>query len=90
LAETLPDRETRRLLAALEEMKAPVAGVFVNRVLMDAKGCKRCTQRQMWQWQTLAKIRKWKVPVMVVPEYEAEIAGKSGLARMTKSLWRLR
>lgn len=90
LAESLPDHETRRLIAALEEMKAPIAGVFVNRVLLDAKGCARCTRKQSWQRRTLAKIRKLRFPVLVVPEYNEEIAGKRGLERLTKTLWRLR
>ena len=90
LAEPLPDRETRRLLTALHEMNAPVPGVFVNRVLMDTARCVRCSRTRSWQRQTLAKIREWKYPVFVVPEFNEEIAGKRGLERLTKSLWRLR
>ena len=43
LAEPLPDYETKRLLEALRELKAPLGAVFVNRVLMDGAGCRRCT-----------------------------------------------
>jgi arsenite/tail-anchored protein-transporting ATPase len=89
LAETLPDRETRRLLTALKEMNTPVAGVFVNRVLMDAGNCMHCQRKQSWQRQTLTTLRDWKLPVFVVPEFNEEIAGKRGLQRLTKSLWRL-
>jgi arsenite-transporting ATPase len=90
LAEPLPDRETRRLLDALREMNAPVPGVFVNRVLMVTGNCTRCNRASSWQKQTLAKIREWNVPVYVVPEFSEEIAGKNGLQRLTKKLWRLR
>jgi anion-transporting ArsA/GET3 family ATPase len=44
LAETLPDRETERLLLELEKLKAPVAEMFVNRILLsgDLGRCGRC------------------------------------------------
>ncbi|ABF41411.1 arsenite efflux ATP-binding protein ArsA [Candidatus Koribacter versatilis Ellin345] len=89
LAEPLPDRETRRLLCDLQELKAPVAGVFVNRVLMDETHCPRCSRAQAWQRQTLAKMKDGAFPVFVVPEMPEEIAGARGLQRFTKSLWRL-
>jgi arsenite-transporting ATPase len=89
LAEPLPDRETRRLLADLQSMNAPVAGVFVNRVLMEINKCPRCLRAQAWQKQTLASLRDWKVPVLVVPEFDDEIVGKRGLEQLTKTLWRL-
>jgi anion-transporting ArsA/GET3 family ATPase len=89
LAEPLPDRETRRLLEALKEMNAPVAGIVVNRILMADGDCTRCNRASSWQNQTLAKVRAWKVPVYIVPEFGEEIAGKTGLQRLTKKLWRL-
>ncbi len=89
LAEPLPDHETRRLLDALRKMNAPVAGIFVNRALVVTSDCIRCNRASRWQRQTLAKIREWNVPVYVVPEFSEEIAGKSGLQRLTKKLWRL-
>ena len=42
LPEPLPDYETRRLLRALDELKAPLGAVFVNRVLTDGGECSRC------------------------------------------------
>ncbi len=90
LAEPLPDHETRRLISALGEMKTPIAGLFVNRVLFNAKGCPRCSRRQLWQRQTLAQVRRLRLPILVVPEFDEEIAGKRGLERLTKALWRLR
>ena len=90
LAEPLPDRETRRLLTDLKAMRAPVAGVFVNRVLLDTGDCPRCRRQASWQRETLSKIGQWKVPVMIVPEFGEELAGKTGLQRLTKKLWRLR
>jgi arsenite/tail-anchored protein-transporting ATPase len=90
LPEPLPDRETRRLLQALNEMHAPVAGIFVNRVLMEDSKCPRCSRTRAWQKLTLARIREWKLPVFVVPEFKQEIAGERGLQRLTKDLWQLR
>jgi arsenite-transporting ATPase len=89
LAEPLPDRETRRLLAALKDMHAPVPGIFVNRVLMESVRCPRCARTRSWQRNTLAGLRRWKLPVYVIPEFEDEIKGKRGLVQLTKTLWRL-
>jgi arsenite-transporting ATPase len=90
LAEPLPDRETRRLLIALKEMHAPLAGVFVNRVILDVTRCVRCKRARSWQQQTLSKIRDWEVPIYLVPEYGKSIAGKRNIQHLTKTLWRLR
>ena len=90
LAEPLPDRETRRLIGTLREMNTSIAGVFVNRVLLEARGCSRCLRRQQWQRLTLSKIRDLDLPVLVVPEYSQEIAGKRGLQRLTERVWRVR
>jgi arsenite-transporting ATPase len=89
LAEPLPDRETRRLLADLRDMRVPVAGIFVNRVLMETGYCKRCQRARAWQKRMLDGLRDWDVPVLIVPEFNEEIAGKRGLERLTKTLWRL-
>jgi arsenite-transporting ATPase len=90
LAEPLPDRETRRLLISLREMHAPVAGVFVNRVLVKPTSCVRCKRARYWQQETLAKIRDWDLPIYIVPEYDKSMAGKRDLEHLTKKLWRLR
>jgi arsenite/tail-anchored protein-transporting ATPase len=89
LAEPLPDRETRRLLADLKTMDVPIKGVFVNRVLFETGKCPRCHRAQSWQRQMLAGIRKWDVPILIVPEFNQEIAGQRGLERLTKNLWQL-
>ena len=89
LAEPLPDQETRRLLADLKSMQAPVSGIFVNRVLMRPTSCSRCANARAWQYSTLANLRKSKLPIFVVPEFDGEPKGKSGLARLTETLWRL-
>lgn len=89
LPEPLPDRETRRLLRELRQQKVPLAGVFVNRVLLQETNCARCRRAKAWQHQTLAEIRKWRLPVYVVPEFPEEIAGEQQLRRLTKTLWRL-
>lgn len=89
LAEPLPDRETQRLIASLQTMKASLSGVIVNRVLRCHDDCARCERTIASQRQTIDTIRKWKLPVYVVPEFENEIAGKPGLQKLTKSLWRL-
>ncbi len=89
LAEPLPDHETRRLLSALQEMKTSIAGIFVNRVLLGAESCARCKRKQSWQKATLARVRKLRLPILIVPEFDKEIAGKRGLEQLTKTLWQL-
>ena len=89
LAESLPDRETRRLLAELKAMSVPVSGIFVNRVLMDATKCPRCSRSRAWQRQTLSTMKDLGFPVFVVPEMNTDLAGKRGLDRLTKKLWQL-
>lgn len=89
LAEPLPDYETRRLLEALRELKTPIGAVFVNRVLLDGKGCRRCTLVREWQAAPLAGLRKELREVYVVGEFEGPIAGAEALRRFTRRLWRL-
>ncbi len=89
LAEPLPDYETRRLLEALRELRAPLGGVFVNRVLMDGKGCRRCTLVREWQAASLASLRKQSGETYVAPEFETAIAGETALRQFTRKLWRL-
>jgi arsenite/tail-anchored protein-transporting ATPase len=91
LPEPLPDRETRRLLRTLSEMGANVQRVFVNRVMMhDTAGCSRCKRARRWQMYTLQKIRSIaQSDVWVVPEVPGGVAGRSGLTRFTRNIWRL-
>lgn len=89
LAEPLPDRETTRLVASLRAMKAPIAGIFVNRVLMDETRCPRCARTRAWQRATLGKLRAAELPIFVVPEMGDEVAGRRGLEQLTEKLWRL-
>jgi arsenite-transporting ATPase len=93
LAEPLPDRETRRLLAALEELKIAPAAIFVNRVLFpeDVEGCRRSETARAWQLATLARMRTLSkgTEVFVVRDFGHEIHGKKALASFTRELWRL-
>ena len=90
LAEPLPDRETRRLLADLRSLKLPAHAVFVNRVHSSPTSeCDRCATAAAWQKATLPSLAQGLrgIPLYVVPEFDVEISGRSGLARLTKQLW---
>ena len=89
LAEPLPDYETRRLVEALRELKAPLGAVFVNRVLMEGNGCRRCTLVREWQAASLASLRKQLGVIYVVGEFEGPIAGAKALRQFTRKLWRV-
>ncbi|MBI2677185.1 MAG: ArsA family ATPase [Candidatus Koribacter versatilis] len=93
LAEPLPDRETRRLLAALEELKVAPAAIFVNRVLFpeDVQGCRRGESARAWQLATLARMRTLgkAAELFVVRDFGREIQGKQALASFTRELWRM-
>jgi len=91
LAEPLPDRETRRLLSALEELGVAPAAVFVNRVIFpdDAAGCRRLERARAWQLATLARLRAGSENLFVVRDFGHEIHGRKALETFTKELWRL-
>jgi arsenite-transporting ATPase len=93
LAEPLPDQETARLLAALDELKAPSRALFVNRVLAesDARGCPRCRRERQWQLATLISLqRRYRGRTLYcVREFPHEIAGAVGLESFTRELWQL-
>ncbi|HSM84964.1 MAG TPA: ArsA family ATPase, partial [Candidatus Limnocylindrales bacterium] len=92
LAEPVPDRQTRRLLTAVEEIGARVDALFVNRVHLEANsGCKRCARRQGWQSVTLRSLRKRYPghPTYLVREFPGEIAGAAALKRFTGQLWQI-
>jgi arsenite-transporting ATPase len=92
LAEPLPDHETRRLMDELRALKLPAGAVFVNRVHFSAKShCPRCDSAARWQKATLHKFLRQRksAPLFAVPEFQQPIAGRSGLAKLTRDLWRV-
>ena len=92
LPEPLPDRQTGRLLASLDDLALHPAAIFVNRVLpaREAISCSRCKLAREWQLATLARLRTDKLRHYAVPDFEGQIAGLAGLQRLTKSLWEIR
>ncbi len=95
LAEPLPDRETGRLLKAMQELGADATAIFVNRIIFleDIGKCPRCTIARSWQMQTLFGIRKrfaiHRRKVYVIRNRPHEIAGKKALKDFTQELWQL-
>ncbi len=91
LPEPLPDYETRRLLLALGELGAPLGGVFVNRVMLEAGRCPRCKLAAQWQAASLANMRQQMRgnQIYVAAESDSPIAGAQGLQQFTQNLWRL-
>jgi arsenite-transporting ATPase len=93
LAEPLPNRETRRLLTALKQLKAPVGTVVVNRVLMDAsRRCARCHLAAEWQAAALIELSRQmrRSEVLVAREQNDPVAGAQALQKFTGELWRLK
>jgi len=92
LPESLPDRQTERLIAELSKLRLSTAAIFVNRVLFkeDAGKCRRCLRRHGWQLETLAKLseRYAQIPLYVVRNFAHEIAGKKALRAFVGELWR--
>jgi arsenite-transporting ATPase len=92
LAEPMPDRETERLLHALDDIGAHATLLFVNRVLLpeQVKGCRRCSRARQWQQATLARVAgKGRRAIYVVPDFGREIAGRLALREFTKEIWRI-
>ncbi len=91
LAEPLPDRETARLLRAVDELETPAEALFVNRVLMARTSCPRCTRARAWQAATLAGLRRRyrERELYCVREFPREIAGAAALDSFIQELWRL-
>jgi arsenite-transporting ATPase len=93
LAEPMPDRETERLLAAIDEIGAHAAPLFVNRVLFPEQTgrCPRCARAARWQQATLAAVarRRRGGALFVVPDFGREIAGNKDLEGFTRKLWRI-
>jgi arsenite/tail-anchored protein-transporting ATPase len=92
LPESLPDRQTERLIAELSKLRLSTAAIFVNRVLFkeDAGRCRRCLRRHEWQLNTLANLsaRYSHIPLYVVRNFAHEIAGKKALRAFVGELWR--
>jgi len=93
LAETLPDRETERLIADLKSLQLPTGALFVNRLLFpqDVRKCSRCRRARVWQSATVSKLRERfpGLPIFVARNFPDEIAGKKGLRSFTAELWSL-
>jgi arsenite-transporting ATPase len=93
LPETLPDRQTERLIAELSKLRLPAAAIFVNRVLFknDVGNCGRCSRTRQWQLSTLANLsaRYSPIPLYVVRDFACEIAGRRALRAFVGELWRL-
>ena len=91
LAEPLPDRQTGRLLESLRELGLKPSAVFVNRVLPAQKQkCARCRLAREWQLATLSRVKSDALTHYAVPGFAGQIAGNTGLARLTKHLWQIR
>jgi arsenite/tail-anchored protein-transporting ATPase len=92
LAEPVPDRQTQRLLAALEELGMAVDSLFINRVLMEAQGrCRRCSRARAWHQAILQglKRRYGRHGAYILRDFPAEIAGAAALKRFTGELWQM-
>jgi arsenite/tail-anchored protein-transporting ATPase len=92
LPEPVPDRQTRRLLAALEDLNVAVDSVFVNRVLVNAdRRCGRCSRAQEWQMATLLYLPQdyGKHRIFVQREFPAEVAGAAALEKFTGEIWQI-
>ena len=92
LPEPVPDRQTQRLLASMDELGIAVDSLLVNRVLMQPEtDCKRCQRAQQWQLVTLQGLQKkyGRHRLFLVREFPEEIAGAAKLKKFTGSLWQI-
>jgi len=93
LPEPLPDRETGRLLDAVDDLGASARAIFVNRVLMgrEPAGCPRCRRAQAWQMATLAGLRRRYRgrELYCAAEFGHELAGAQALKEFIRQLWRV-
>ncbi|GEM_PF-884431 len=90
LPEPLPDRQTGRLLASLDDLGLKPAAIFVNRFLPNQNGrCPRCRLTREWQLATLSRLR-FDRKYFAVPDFSGQISGKDGLERLTERLWEMR
>jgi arsenite-transporting ATPase len=93
LPEPLPDRETERLLAELDQLGLSANALFVNRlnIAQAAANCDRCRPAAEWQSSVLANLKKRRPAkdIFGIRNFVDEIAGASGLRAITDELWRL-
>jgi arsenite/tail-anchored protein-transporting ATPase len=91
LPEPVPDSQTMRLLAAIEQIGITVDSLFVNRVLLEETSCPRCSRRRKWQMATLQRLRQRyaKHRTYLVPEFPGEIAGAAALRKFTGAIWQI-
>jgi arsenite-transporting ATPase len=91
LPEPVPDRQTQRLLAAMDELGIAVDSLFINRVLIEDTKCKRCQRAQQWQLATLQGLQKkyGRHRMYLVGEFPEEIAGAAKLKKFTSGLWQI-
>ncbi|MGZ4819959.1 MAG: ArsA family ATPase [Terriglobales bacterium] len=93
LAEPLPDRETTRLLGALDDLGISTTELFVNRVLFaeDVNHCHRCQAAREWQMETLSTLRRRHrgKNIYVVRNRAREIAGTAALKSFIGELWQI-
>jgi arsenite-transporting ATPase len=93
LPEPLPDRETERLLAELEQLGLTASALFINRLIFakDAANCPRCRVTAAWQSSVLDNLntRNSGKKMFVIHNFVGEIAGANGLRAITDKLWRL-
>jgi arsenite-transporting ATPase len=92
LAEPAPDRQTQRLLAALEELGMAVDSVFINRVLTEAQGrCGRCSRARAWHLAILQGLRRryGRHGTYILRDFPAEIAGAAAIREFTGELWQM-
>jgi arsenite/tail-anchored protein-transporting ATPase len=97
LPEPVPDRQTQRLLAAVNELGIEIDSLFVNRVLLEPglfekkTGCKHCRRAQQWQLATLQSLQQkyGRHRLYLVRDFPAEIAGAAKLKQFTGELWQI-
>jgi arsenite-transporting ATPase len=92
LPEPVPDRQTQRLMVAMDELGIAVDSLFVNRVLLAPKTkCKHCSRAQRWQLVILQGLQQkfGRHRLYLVPEFPEEIAGATKLKKFTSDLWQL-
>jgi arsenite-transporting ATPase len=93
LPEPLPDRETERLLAELDQLGLSANALFVNRLIFakHAAKCARCRLAVEWQSSVLADLKKRQSEknIFAIRNFVDEIMGASGLRAITEELWRL-
>ena len=93
LPEPLPDRETERLLAQLDQLELSASALFLNRVIFaeDAANCPRCRLALQWQSSVMADLKTCESSkqMFVIRNFVDEIAGAKGLRAITDEIWRL-